>query len=135
MNANIDAGGQPGKAKGTILVIDDESDLRAAFKAVLGGEGFTVITAADGAEGVLKNTEHNPDVIILDLKMPRMGGMETLREIRKTDKEVRVIILTGYGEAGSIREAENLDVFEYASKPFRNATIIGSVREALAGSR
>ena len=124
-----------GQAASKILVIDDESDLRAAFRAVLTDEGFSVITAADGMEGVQKNKEHNPDVIILDLKMPKMGGMETLKRIRETDKEVRVIILTGYGEAGSIREAENLDVFEYASKPFRNATIIGSVKEALIGGR
>ncbi|MEI7481400.1 MAG: response regulator [Elusimicrobiota bacterium] len=133
MTINNKKGGPPEKQKGKILVIDDENDIRAAFKAVLGGEGFTVITAADGAEGALKNTEHNPDVIILDLKMPKMSGMETLRLIRETDKAVRVIILTGYGEAGSIREAENLGVFEYASKPFRNATIIDTVKEALTG--
>ena len=124
-----------GQAASKILVIDDESDLRAAFRAILTDEGFSVITAADGMEGVQKNKEHNPDVIILDLKMPKMGGLEALREIRKTDKDVRVIILTGYGEAGSIREAANLDVFEYVSKPFRNAMITGCVKEALTEGR
>ena len=124
-----------GQAAKKILVIDDECDIRAAFRGVLTDEGFSVITAADGIEGVQKNKEGDPDVIILDLKMPRMGGMETLKEIRKTDKDVRVIILTGYGEAGSIREAEELDVFEYVSKPFRNAMITGCVKEALAEER
>ncbi len=135
MSKSRENAGHSANAKSKILVIDDESDLRAAFKTVLGDEGFTVITAADGLEGVRQNKKHDPDVIILDLKMPNMGGMETLKKIRETDKKVRVIILTGYGEAGSIREAENLDVFEYASKPFRNATIIGSVKEALIGGR
>ena len=74
-------------------------------------------------------------MIILDLKMPKMGGLEALREIRKTDKDVRVIILTGYGEAESIREAANLDVFEYVSKPFGNVMITDCVKEALTQAR
>lgn len=135
MSQSSENAGQSAKAKGKILVIDDESDIRAALDAILEDEGFSVITAADGMEGVQKNKENDPDVIILDLKMPKMGGMEALREIRKTDKDVRVIILTGYGEAGSVREAENLDVFEYVSKPFRNAMITGCVKEALACAR
>ncbi len=133
MSERNEKAGQAAKVK--ILIVDDEADLRAALQNVLIPEGFSVITAVNGMEGVQKNKEHDPDVIILDLKMPKMGGMETLREIRKTDKDVRVIILTGYGEAGSIREAEELDVFEYISKPFRNAIILGCVKEALACAR
>ncbi len=121
--------------KGKILVIDDEADLRAAFIAVLSGEGFSVVAAADGREGIRKNIEYDPDVIILDLKMPVLGGVETLKEIRKTDKKVWVIILTAYGAAGSVRETDELDVFEYASKPFRNAVIIASVKDALSDAR
>ena len=119
------------EARGRVLVIDDEADIRAAFKIVLTDAGFTVITAADGPEGIRKNTESDPDVIILDLKMPGMGGVEALREIRKTDQAVQVLILTGYGDAASIRAAVDLNVYEYVSKPFRNAMIIGAVREAL----
>ena len=102
---------------------------------LLTNEGFSVITAGDGVEGVQKNEENDPDVIILDLNMPKMGGLEALREIRKTDKDVRVIVLTGYGEIKSIREAADLDIFEYVSKPFRKAMIIDCVKEALAEGR
>jgi len=133
MSQNSENDGQAAKDK--ILVIDDDHKLREACKCVLTDEGFSIITAADGLEGVQKNKEHDPDVIILDLKMPEMDGMETLREIRKTDKDVRVIILTGYGEAGSIREAANLDVFEYVSKPFGNVMITDCVKEALTQAR
>ena len=118
--------------RGTILVIDDEPDICELFEQVLGAEGYTVLSAHNGLEGVACNTEKNPDVIILDLKMPKMDGIETLKAIRKTDPEVTVIILTGYGSADTIREALDLNVYEYISKPFENDTIRRVVGEALA---
>ena len=117
--------------RGTILVIDDEPDICELFEQVLGTEGYTVLSAHNGLEGVACNTEKNPDVIILDLKMPKMDGIETLKAIRKTDPEVTVIILTGYGSAKTIRDALDLNVYEYISKPFENDTIRRVVGEAL----
>ena len=122
------------KKRGAILVIDDEPDICELFEQVLGAEGYTVFSAHNGLEGVAHNTEKNPDVIILDLKMPKMDGIETLKAIRKTDPAVRVIILTGYGSAGTIRDALDLNVYEYISKPFENETIRRVVGEALADS-
>lgn len=90
-----------------------------------------MITAGDGPEGIEKNERDNPDLIILDLKMPQMDGIETLRRIRAKDEDVLVIILTGYGSAETAREAVDLDVYEYISKPFRPADIIAAVKEAL----
>jgi len=122
---------QPPTKQGTILVIDDEPDICALFEQILGAEGWTVLSAHDGTEGVTSNTANNPDVIILDLKMPKMDGIETLKAIRKTDPEVTVIILTGYGSAETIRAALDLNVYEYISKPFENDTIRRVVGEAL----
>ena len=115
-----------------ILVIDDEPDLCYLLEDILGEEGYEVITTPDGFEGIKRNEDSNPDLILLDLKMPQMGGIETLRRIRKKDKDVIVIILTGYGDAETVRDAADLDVYEYISKPFKNHDIISVIEEALA---
>ncbi len=107
-----------------ILAIDDEPGILELMKNLLGPESYTVLCATGGAEGVRLNTLENPDLIILDLRMPVMGGIETLRRIRKTDRDVRVVILTGYGDSDSIRDAADLNVSEYLSKPFENSQLI-----------
>ncbi len=122
-----------------ILVIDDEPDLCALFENIFKDEGHSVATALDGLEGLERYGEKKPDVIILDLKMPRMGGMETLRNLRKIDRNVAVIILTAYGDACSVKEAADLNVYEYISKPFDNETVkkavSGSLRSGRTGER
>jgi len=115
-----------------ILVIDDELDLLEFFERILSYDGYTIITACDGPKGLKKNEEHDPDLIILDLKMPGMQGIEVLKNIRKTDKDVIVLILTGYGDAESIREAVDLNVYEYISKPTTLDEIKSVIKEALA---
>ena len=113
-----------------VLIIDDEIDLRDLMKEVLEGEGYQVFCAANGADGIQLNEEMNPDVILLDLKMPVMGGIETLRNIRKTDGNVNVIILTGYGCPDTIRDAADLNVSEYLSKPFENKELLSIIGKA-----
>ena len=123
---------QPPTKRDTILVIDDEPDICELFEQVLGAEGYAVLSAHNGLEGVERNTEKNPDVIILDLNMPKMDGVATLKSIRQTDPEVAVIILTGYGSAATIRDVLDLNVYEYIAKPFENETMRRVVKEALA---
>lgn len=120
------------KITGTILIIDDEPDICALFKQILGREDYRVLTALNGLDGIARNNTDNPDLIILDLKMPKMDGVATLKSIRQTDPEVTVIILTGYGSAATIRDVLDLNVFEYIAKPFENETIRRVVKEALA---
>lgn len=120
------------KPKSRILIIDDEQILRNLLKEVLKEKGFVVNTAPDGFKGIKSNDFNNPDLIILDLKMPGMDGIETLKNIRKTDKDVLVIILTGYGSAQTIRDAQELDVYEYISKPFKNDVMVNVIKEALS---
>ncbi len=120
------------ESKFKVLVIDDELDLCRLFERILGKEGYSVILAYNGFEGIKRIEDSKPDVIILDLKMPKMNGMEALRNIRKVHKDVPIIILTGYGSAGTVREAVDLNVYEYISKPFKTEVIKRVVREALA---
>ncbi len=119
------------KNKTKILIIDDEKDLRLLFKKILTPEGYSVFTAQNGRDGIKINQKSDPDVILLDLRMHGIGGIETLRRIREKDAEVVVIILTGYGDAETIRDAADLNVYEYMSKPFNNETILKTIKEAV----
>ncbi|MEI6153878.1 MAG: response regulator [Deltaproteobacteria bacterium] len=121
--------------KTKILVIDDEVDQCFLFQEILGSEGYTVFTAYNGFDGIKINEESNPDIILLDIKMPGINGIETLRRIRKKDPDVIVIIITGYGDAGTIRDAAELNVYEYMSRPFSNETILKVLKEVVAFER
>ena len=118
--------------KTKVLIIDDEKDLCFLFEKILTPEGYTVLTAHNGYDGIKINQKSNPDIILLDLKMPGIGGIETLRRIRKKDPDVIVIIITGYGDAETIRDAADLNVYEYMAKPFNNETVIKILKEAIA---
>lgn len=115
-----------------VLVIDDNETLLDLFEEILQEEGSIVFTADNGLEGIKINKKSNPDIIILDLKMPGMNGIKTLKNIRKTDKDVIVMILTAYGDAQTVREAADLDVYEYLTKPFKNDVVVNAIKEALA---
>ena len=118
--------------KTKVLIIDDEEDLCFLFQRILEPEGYAVLTALNGYDGIKINAKSDPDIIFLDLKMPKMSGIETLRRIRKKDADVIVIIITAYGDAGTIRDAAELNVYEYMSKPFDNDTVIKVLKEAAA---
>ncbi|MCX6280255.1 MAG: response regulator [Bacteroidetes bacterium] len=114
-----------------ILMIDDEPELLEVMKDLLEEENYQVFCASNGAEGIQINEQKNPDLIILDLRMPEMDGIETLRNIRKSDNNVRVVVLTGYGCPDTIRDAADLNVSEYLSKPFENEELVSIISKAL----
>ncbi len=113
-----------------ILIIDDELDLRDLYEKLLELQDYQVFCAASGPDGIQLNEQKNPDLIILDMHMPGMNGIETLRNIRKTDDSVIVVILTGYACPDTIREAIDLNVSEYLSKPFENKELLNVIGKA-----
>lgn len=114
--------------EGTILVIDDELGPRESLR-ILFKDDYRVITADNGDQGIKALKEHDPDIIILDLKMPGKNGLETLEEIRDIDEKVPVIILTGYGDMEAAKKAIHLGTLEFISKPFDIAEIRKIVKE------
>ena len=80
-----------------LLLVDDEEDFRRAARTTLERRGFSVTEAASGEEALETIRRDRPEIIVLDLKMPGLDGIETLKEIRKLDKALPVIILTGHG--------------------------------------
>ncbi len=101
-----------------ILVIDDEPDFRRLLASVLAEMGHEVSTAVGGRQGLVKTRENPPDIIFLDVKMPEMGGLECLRRLRKNKRKFLVVVMTGYGDVESAREALRLGANEYICKPF-----------------
>jgi len=103
----------------SILVVDDEENAREGLSKILSKEGYKVDTAADGKEAIDVIKRQNFDLVITDMRMPLMDGFEVLREIKKMDEDIGVIMITAYGEVESYLEAMNLGAFEYINKPVR----------------
>ena len=110
-----------------ILVIDDEEAVRTSFTLALGDAGFEVDTAESGEKGLQMKKDTEYDLIFLDLKMPGMNGVETLRQIRKTDKRVPIYIFTAFHkeffEELKIARKEMLS-FEILKKPIGTDLIV-----------
>jgi CheY-like chemotaxis protein len=99
-----------------VLMVDDEEKFRETTRKILNKRGFNTILAASGEEAIEKIAE-NPDVVILDIKMPGIDGLEALKEIKKLSPEVPVIMLTGHGAEDSARDALDKGAFDYLTKP------------------
>ena len=119
-----------------ILVIDDEEAIRKAFVLALEDTAYQVDTAESGEKGIEMEKEANYDLIFLDLKMPGMNGVETLRELRKMDKDVPIYIITAFYEEFFEElkgvEKDGID-FEVLRKPFRSEQIVLTAKSMLNG--
>ncbi len=118
-------------AQAKILVIDDEPEIGLLFSKILSEEGHKVLVSLDGKEGISMVKREQPDLVFLDLKLPGMDGIEVLREIRRFDKDLLVIVLTGYGTVKTAVEAMKLGAFDYLSKPVNFDTINTTLNNAL----
>ena len=116
----------------TILVADDDPSIREFLKTALGREGRRVVTASDGQEAVTVVSRRKVDVVLLDLRMPRLGGLEALERLLETDAELIVIVLTGYGALNTAREAMRLGAYDYVTKPFDPAFLEDVIADSLS---
>ena len=101
-----------------VLLVDDEEDIVEVIQDRLEAYGFVVITARTGLEALQKLSMEKFDGIFLDIKMPEMGGMETLEEIRKRDKKIPIIMITSSSSKDAAIEAMAKGANEYILKPF-----------------
>lgn len=104
------------KEKIKVLMVDDEEQFRATTKKILDKRGFDTIVAESG-EAAIDKIKENPDVVILDIKMPGIDGHEALKQIKKLKPDLPVIMLTGHGALPSAMEALATGAFDYLSKP------------------
>ena len=110
----------PAKSSVTILVVDDEQMMRDLLTKILGRDGYQVATAADG-EDALRVIEARPvDLIISDMKMPKLNGFELLKIVKKEHPEIGMIMMTAYGDTYTVKDALLLGADEYLTKPFKS---------------
>ena len=117
-----------------VLMVDDEEQFRTTTKKLLNRRGFETILAGSGEEAIEKLKE-NPDVVILDIKMPGMDGHQALKEIKKLSPDLPVIMLTGHGAMPSARQALVEGAFDYLSKPCDMDVLSSKIEEACRHGR
>ena len=113
-----------------ILIVDDEENFRHMLSVILIKEGYEVETAPNGEEGLQKATGSPFDQILCDIRMPRMDGLEFLREMRKIGGEATIVMMSAYGTVDIAIEAMKLGAYDYISKPFKPDEIILTLRKA-----
>ncbi len=119
---------------GKVLVIDDEFGPRESIRFLLKGS-YEVFCADSVDQGVAMLREQRPDLVIMDIRMPRKSGIEGLREIREHDKVVSVVMLTGYGALETAQEALRLGATDYLSKPFDTTAMLATVKRYVERTR
>jgi two-component system nitrogen regulation response regulator NtrX len=114
-----------------ILIIDDEKAIRNVLKEILSNEGFTVDEATDGEEGLKKFTSGSYDVVLCDIKMPKVDGIEFLQKVIDSQSEVPVIMISGHGNIETAVDAVKKGAFDYISKPPDLNRLLITIRNAL----
>lgn len=122
----------PARSHIRVLVVDDDADMREWVKEELESEGFSVETAAGGRAGVARVKEGGVDVVVSDVKMPDLDGLDLLREIREVEPSPFVIIVTGFGSIDTAIRAVKLGAYDYITKPFKIDQLLLSIDKALA---
>ncbi|KIL44012.1 chemotaxis protein CheY [Jeotgalibacillus alimentarius] len=111
-----------------ILIVDDQFGIRILLNEILEKEGYQTFQAANGPEA-LTLLKEAPDLVLLDMKIPGMDGIEILRKMKEKEPDIKVIIMTAYGELGMIQEAEALGALTHITKPFDIQDIRNLVKE------
>jgi len=122
-------------AKGKVLIVDDTPDTLEIIHTLLHYEGYEVLTALTGEEGVKKAAEENPEVILMDISLPGIDGNEALRRIRLTNRHQCVVMLTAFATVDNAIQALKEGATDFLKKPFENEHLIHIVNQALEKSR
>ena len=105
-------------ARERILIVEDDSAARIGLQQLIRGWGFDVETAADGEQALTQNDAFHPAIVLTDLVMPKMGGLDLLRKIQESGDPITTVILTAQGTVESAVEAITLGAREYLTRPF-----------------
>ena len=118
-------------AKSRILVIDDEAAIRESLRMTLEYEGYEFLGASSGQEGLALAERDAPDLVLLDVKMPGMDGLEVLDRLHAVNDALPVIVVSGHGTIGTAVEATKKGAFDFIEKPFASDRVLVSLRNAL----
>ena|SRR3989338_1949077 len=114
--------------KKRILICDDEEGIRESLKLIL-EKDFDLSFAGSGEEAIESAKKTPFDLIILDIKMPRLSGLDIMRELKRLNQNIKVIIVTGYKSVETVQEAVRLGAVDYITKPFERDQILSVARK------
>src|SRR5258705_13903178 len=118
-------------ARKSILVVDDEKSQREILEMILSGEGYDVTTASSGEAAMKFAKDHRFDLVLSDLKMTGMDGIELLQHLLALDSAIIVILLTAHGSIESAKEALRRGAFDYLEKPYDKTALLDTINRAL----
>jgi two-component system nitrogen regulation response regulator NtrX len=121
--------------KSRILVIDDEVEIRRSVRMILEYEGYEVIEASSGPEGLTMVEREAPDLVFLDIKMPGMDGLEALQRLKALNESLPVVIISGHGTVSTAVEATKAGAFDFIEKPLASERVLVTIRNALDQTR
>ncbi len=121
--------------KGAILVVDDEAEIREGLELLLRSEGYGVASAETGDAGLARLDEQPFDLLLLDVSLPDRNGLELLREIRRRDPYLSVVLITAYASIDTARAAFKSGAQDYITKPWSNDELLAQVAQAVEGRR
>jgi len=117
--------------KEKILIVDDEEDVRESLKIMLKASGYDVLTASNGKQALKIVKKEYPKVILMDLIMPEMDGLKTLKLTKEIDKDIQIIMLTGHAEVNTAVEAMKWGAYHYLSKTCDNEELLINIERAI----
>jgi DNA-binding NtrC family response regulator len=118
--------------KSSILVVDDEDALRTVLGGELASEGYEVRTAADGDEAITELDKAPFDLVLLDIKMPRLNGFEVLKFIKEKHEKTKVVMLTGFADLKNAIESKKLGADDFVSKPYDLVDLLTTIERVLS---
>ena len=113
-----------------ILIVDDDKDMKLILSDILEIEGYRVSIAGDGNSAIKVITNNSPELILLDVRLPGMSGLQLLDKIKEINKKTIVIMLTGYGDIKEAVIAIKLGAFDYITKPFTQEELVSNIKNA-----
>jgi DNA-binding NtrC family response regulator len=118
--------------KSSILVVDDEDALRTVLSSELLNEGYEVRAASDGDEAITEVQKSPFDLVLLDIKMPRMNGFEVLKFIKESHPKTKVVMLTGFADLKNAIESKKLGADDFVSKPYDLVDLLTTIERVLS---
>ena len=117
-----------------ILIVDDDPNILISTRSLLESVGHACVTAGNGQEALERVRQNGPDLIITDMRLPDMNGLSLVRELKKVEPALPVILITAYASSESAVESVKRGVFEYLVKPFQADELLATIKRALGAT-
>jgi len=121
--------------KQTVLIVDDEASIRMALQGILEDEGYRILLAEDGLDGLAQLQKEIPDLVLLDIWMPRLDGLETLQRMKELYPDLGVVMISGHGTIETAVKSTKLGAFDFIEKPLSLEKVLVTVHNAIGMSR